>query len=270
MAVNGRIAVLVSTYNRPAYLRLVLDGYRRQTDSNITLYVADDGSGEETRRLIDAFTRDAPFPVRHIWHEDRGFRKCRIHNRSLLEVREAYVILTDGDCVPLPGLVATHRRHAERGCLLSGGRILLSKAWTERLCQSDAPDIPVSMAGWLGLRISGKINRLLPLLLPVHAGQPTTRLKGIRGCHLSCWHDDIVHVNGFDEHFEGWGREDSDLVARLLHTGCRRRNLRGVPVLHLWHEAESRHRLDINDDMLRQCLESGRKRALKGIDDIRG
>jgi len=264
------LAVLISTYNRPAYLRCVLAGYLRQTDRNFTLYIADDGSGPETRQLIDAFTHDAPFPVHHVWHEDQGFRKCRIHNRALLTIQESYIILTDGDCIPLPGLIAAHRRHAEQGCLLSGGRILCSQTWTKQLCKTAAPELPVSITEWLSLRLRGDINRLLPLLLPVHADLPTNRLEGIRGCHLSCWRDDILRVNGFDEHFEGWGREDSDLVARLLHAGCRRRNLRGMPVLHLWHEAESRHRLETNDDLLKHCMESGRIRALKGLDDIHG
>ncbi len=263
-----RMAVLVSTYNRPAYLRLVLEGYRRQDDTNFALYIADDGSGAETRVLIKAFAADAPFPVRHVWHEDRGFRKCRIHNRALRRIGEDYIILTDGDCVPLPGLVAAHRRHAERACFLSGDRVLLSRTCTELLCRMGANALPDNIAGWLGMRLHGHINRLLPLLLPVRTGIPNTRLKGIRGCHLSCWRDDIMRVNGFDEQFEGWGREDSDLAARLLHAGNRRCNLRGVPVLHLWHEEEPRHHLDVNDAMLRECLESGRIRALKGIDEI--
>ena len=265
----GRIAVLVSTYNKPTYLRLVLNGYRQQDDTDLALYIADDGSGAETRALIKTFAADAPFPVRHVWHEDQGFRKCRIHNRALRLIREDYIILTDGDCVPPQGLVAAHRRHAQRGCFLSGDRILCSQAWTQQLCQTAPSGLPASFAGWLSLRLRGEINRLLPLLLPVRAGAPNTRLKGIRGCHLSCWRDDIMRVNGFDEQFEGWGREDSDLAARLLHAGNYRRNLRGVPVLHLWHEEEPRHRLDTNDAMLRECLESRRTRALKGVDEIR-
>jgi len=269
MTLRGRIAVLVSTYNRPAYLRCVLAGYRRQTDNGFALYIADDGSGPETCRLIEAFARDVPFPVRHIWHEDRGFRKCRIHNRALRLIGEDYIILTDGDCVPPPRLVAAHRRYAERGCFLSGDRILCSQAWTQQLCRMTSARFPASFTGWLDLRLRGEINRLLPLLLPVRTGAPNTRLKGIRGCHLSCWRDDIMRVNGFDEQFEGWGREDSDLAARLLHAGNYRRNLRGVPVLHLWHEEEPRHRLDTNDTMLRECLESRRIRALKGVDEIR-
>jgi len=264
------IAVVVSTYNKPEYLRLVLNGYQQQTDNNFVLYIADDGSSEETRKLIEKLSSHFPVPIRHIRHEDRGFRKCRIHNRALLEIQEDYIIFTDGDCVPLPAMVASHRRYAVKGSFLSGGRILLSRTWTDQLCKAGQMPERVQATGWLKHRLHGNINRLLPLILPVSLGRPHARLKGIRGCHLSCWREDVIHVNGFDESFEGWGREDSDLVARLLHACIQRRNLRGLPVFHLWHEEESRHRLDTNDGMLGQCLDTKRTRALKGIDEIPG
>ncbi len=264
------IAVVVSTYNKPEYLRLVLNGFEQQTDNNFVLYIADDGSGEETRRLVEKSQARFPVPIRHIRHEDRGFRKCRIHNRTLLEIQEDYIIFTDGDCVPLPAMVATHRKYAVKGCFLSGGRILLSRAWTNKLCKAGKMPEHLPVTGWLRHRLHGNINRLLPLMLPISLGRPHVRLKGIRGCHLSCWREDVIHVNGFDESFEGWGREDSDLAARLLHAGMQRRNLRGMPVFHLWHEEESRHRLDTNDDMLEQCLDTKRTKALKGLDEISG
>ncbi len=263
---NNRIAVVVSTYNKPEYLRLVLAGYGQQTDKNFALYIADDGSDKKTRDFVETLSSHFPVPVRHVWHEDAGFRKCRIHNRALAGTEESYVILTDGDCVPLPGMVAAHRSHAAKDSFISGSRILLSRRWTQELCEMQS----VPAGHWLRHRLRGDINRLWPVLAPVHLGRPYTRLKGIRGCHLSCWRKDVEHVNGFDETFEGWGREDSDLVARLLHSGLQRRDLRGMPVLHLWHGDEPRHRLEMNDKLLKACMDAQRIRALKGLDEISG
>jgi len=263
------IAVLISTYNSPDFLRLVLEGYRKQSDSGFSIYIADDGSAKETKELISHYQRDFPVPVKHVWHEDSGFRKARVHNMALAQVAEPYVILTDGDCVPLPRMIEMHRKSAQEGHLISGGRILLSQMWTEGLIQgrshlhSDATSLQ-----WLRHRVKGEINRIMPILMPPSLNSPHQQLKGVRGCHLSCWLRDLQKVNGFDESFEGWGREDSDLVARLFHAGIYRLDLRGMPVLHLWHKEEKREALNKNDQLLDECLTEKRIEAIKGLKEL--
>jgi len=261
------IAVILSTYNNPDFLRLVLDGYAKQTDKHFSIYIADDGSTTETRKLIEQLNKTFPVPIQHIWHEDSGFRKARVHNLALKEVHEPYVILTDGDCIPLPHMIATHRRLAQANTLISGSRILLSQAWTEQLCIQQ-PTLKNSMLFWIQQRLQTNINRLLPLMMPAHLSSPHKKLSGIHGCHLACFTADLLRINGFDESFEGWGREDSDLVARLLHSGVERRNLRGTPVLHLWHKENSRSNLDDNNDLLNACLNEKRQQALIGIREL--
>lgn len=265
---SANLAVVISTYNAPSMLRLVLQGYKAQNDADFCIYIADDGSAQQTTDLIDELRHEFPVPIEHVRHEDRGFRKARIHNEVIRQCREDYILLTDGDCIPLPGLVATHRRFASRGCFVSGSRILLSEPISRRLQDGSEPLTSLSSGRLLQWRMRGEINRFLPLILPLRASSPNTRLAGIRGCHLACWRQDLMNVNGFDEAFEGWGREDSDLAARLLHAGVKRRNLRGMPVLHLWHAEESRHRLAENDAMLAQCLDEKRIRAIRGIAEL--
>ena len=262
------LAVIISTYNAPHYLRLALDGYARQTERNFSIYIADDGSNEATRAEIAAFADRSDIPVRHIRHDDQGFRKARIHNKAIREISEDYILLTDGDCVPPPGLIAAHLHCARKNCFVSGSRVLLSKSFSEHLLTTQKPEIPDGPLAAISWRISGRINRLTPLLLPPFARKPHNRLKGIRGCHLACWREDLIAVNGFDESFEGWGREDSDLAARLLHAGIRRVDLRGMPVLHVWHAGEKRDRLEENDARLKQCLEEKRIRAVRGLAEL--
>jgi len=263
------IAVLISTYNAPNFLRLVLEGYRKQSDTNFVIYIADDGSSEETSALIKALQTDFPVRIHHIWHEDHGFRKARVHNMAVAEITEPYVILTDGDCVPLPRMIETHRNMAKRGHLISGGRVLLSQQWTESLTRGASKlHSDATFFQWLSHRLKGNINRVLSILMSPHLGKPHQQLKGIRGCHLSCWLEDLRRINGFDESFEGWGREDSDLVARLFHAGIYRLDLRGMPVLHLWHREEARQQLSKNDQLLAECLHSRRIEAIQGLKEL--
>lgn len=259
-----RIGVVVSTYNRPEMLKLVLQGFQRQTDDSFSLYIADDGSDERTANIIQDAENFLPVPVVHVWHEDKGFRKARIHNLTLLRTQEPYLLFIDGDCIPPPNLVAVHRRFARKGCLISGRRVLLSEKLTEQICSRGA--LPrFSLAQCFLWRLTGNLNRIFPFCLPPMLGPATKKLAGIRGCHLSCWRSDLMRINGFDEAFEGWGREDSDLVARLLHAGLARRNLLSPPVFHLWHAHEDRTRLAINDRMLQACLDEKRVVARKGV-----
>ena len=58
-------------------------------------------------------------------------------------------------------------------------------------------------------------------------------------------------VDGFDASFSGWGREDSDLLIRLLHAGVRRKDGRfATGVVHLWHPEIDRAQLAANDARL--------------------
>ncbi len=262
------LAVVISTYNQPDFLRLTLEGYRQQTDRNFSIYIADDGSSEKTEQMIRHIETDFPVSIHHLWQEDNGFRKARIHNRVINQISEQHTLLTDGDCIPLPGLVAAHRQYAGEHYFISGSRVLLGRSCTERLCRQLSFDTGRSTAWWLKQRLCGNINRILPLVLPITLSEVSVQLEGIRGCHLSCPTQALFQINGFDESFEGWGREDSDLTARLLHAGFKRRNLRGMPVLHLHHQESSRQSLADNDTMLQACLNEQRIEAVCGLKQL--
>jgi len=262
------LAVVISTYNQPDFLRLTLEGYRQQSDQQFCIYIADDGSGQETGQMIRQLQDHFPVPIQHLWQSDNGFRKARIHNRVIEQISEPHTLLTDGDCIPLPDLVAAHRRFAGHDYFVSGSRVLLSNAFTDQLCQSEAFTTGRSFGGWLRLRLRGHINRLFPLYMPPTLSTASQQLEGIRGCHLACPTEALRRINGFDEKFEGWGREDSDLTARLLHAGLSRRNLRGQPVLHLWHPESSRRHLEENDAMLQACLDERRIEATQGLKQL--
>src|SRR5689334_9761349 len=78
-----KIAVIVTTYNRPDALDAVLDAYTVQSDLDFELLVADDGSTARTRELTERFAQHAPFAVAHVWQEDEGFRAAAIRNKAL-------------------------------------------------------------------------------------------------------------------------------------------------------------------------------------------
>jgi glycosyltransferase involved in cell wall biosynthesis len=124
--VNDLISVIVSTYNREDALSAVLRALSRQCDRNFEIVVADDGSGPATARVVYGWALKTKLPIKHVWHEDRGFRLSDIRNRGVRASAGAYVLFLDGDCIARPHFVAAHRRLAEAGWFVTGTRILLS------------------------------------------------------------------------------------------------------------------------------------------------
>ncbi len=264
-----RTAVIVTTYNRPDALEALLAGYQAQRDADFELLIADDGSTDDTRGVVDEFKSRAPFPVAHIWHEDRGFRAAAIRNRALAATRADYIVFSDGDCVPVPRFVAQHQRLAERGWFVAGNRVLLSEEFTRRVLAEQLPIHGWTLSVWLGAWAKRDINRWLPLVALPDGGlrkSAPQRWEGIKTCNLAAWRDDLLRVNGLDEAYAGWGLEDSDLVIRLLHAGVKHKSARfAAPVFHLWHAENDRSRLAENQRRLDALINSQRSVAERGV-----
>lgn len=265
-----KTAVIVTTYNRPDALDAVLTAYQAQSTRAFEIIVADDGSTDETRRVVDDFRRQTDIPVRHVWHEDQGFRAAAIRNRALAATQADYVVFSDGDCVPAPDFVAHHQNLAERGCFVAGNRILLSSGFTQRALAAKLPLHTFSSAAWLRAWLRSDVNRLLPLLRIGDGAwrkAAPQRWEGVKTCNLAVWRDDLARINGLDEAYAGWGLEDSDLALRLLHAGVKHKSGRfATPVFHLWHAENDRSRLEENRRRLDAILQSDRVRAEHGLD----
>jgi glycosyltransferase involved in cell wall biosynthesis len=266
-----RLSLIVTTYNRPDALRAVLLSLAAQTDCGFEVLVADDGSRPETAAAIAEAAADFSVPLVHLWQTDDGFRAAAARNLAVAASRGDYLVFIDGDCVLRPDFVARHRALAEAGWFVAGNRILLSQAFTARMLQASSGTLHAdSRLTWLGRRLSGAINRWLPLCFLPGQGwrkaQPQ-RWRGARTCNLAIWRSDFDLVNGFDEAFQGWGHEDADLAIRLLHAGVRRKDGRfSTAVLHLWHHENDRSHLPENECRLADILGGDRVRAEQGID----
>jgi glycosyltransferase involved in cell wall biosynthesis len=233
------VGVVFTTYNRPQDLERVLAGYARQTHRQFEIVIADDGSGEETRRCIENARRDWQLEIRHVWHEDVGFRKCRILNRAIAETRAEYLIFTDGDCIPHPEFVAGHVALARPGYFVSGGCVRLGEASTRAVTPTDVLDGQVFDARWLTSRGEPALNlrKLLFSVQPWHnvMNAITTTRPTWNGHNSSTWREEVLAVNGFDERL-GYGGLDREFGERLERCGMRGIQARySLICLHLEH-----------------------------------
>jgi glycosyltransferase involved in cell wall biosynthesis len=266
------VSVIISTYNAPRWLELVLEGYFCQAfTGSFELVIADDGSTEETARLIERMSSRSPVSIHHIWQPDEGFQKCRILNKAIAVSCGRLLLFTDGDCIPQPTMVAIHHGQARSGWFLTGGYLKLPKAISEAISVSDIKAGQIFRPGWLirhGFRPSGKLLKLmLPRPWDRLANQITPTKRTWNGHNSSCHRDDAIAVNGFNEQMQ-YGGEDVEFGSRLNHFGVRGRHVRFSTIpLHLHHghsyvKAGMRER---NAQIRQQTLHSRLQRSPLGL-----
>jgi glycosyltransferase involved in cell wall biosynthesis len=265
-------SIIVTTYDRTDALDAVLRSLSRQQDRRFEVIVADDGSGPETAALIKAWQPRLGAPLKHVWQEHRDFRAAEIRNRAIRASKGNYCVFLDGDCLARPDFVAVHRNLAEPGWFVTGNRALLTQAKTEAVLREHIEIEGFGLSNWMAERMNGGLNRLAPVLqLPLG---PLRKLRpqaweGARSCNLAVWRGDLERVDGFDASFSGWGKEDSDLLVRLLHAGVSRKDgAYATGVLHLWHPAADRSQLSTNEQKLVDVIKSGRIRAEQGLSSL--
>jgi glycosyltransferase involved in cell wall biosynthesis len=227
-----KISVLVTTHNRPAYLRKVLAGYLDQTRPPDELIVADDGSGAATRAVVDQFTRAAPFRVAHAWQPHAGTPRCS-HARNL-GTRAAtgdYLIYTDGDCVPTRRFVADHARLARPGWFVQGKRMWVKYKALHGFTGRE------SLVAKLRLWADGGLTKPHWLMHLPGIGRENRTIEHVQSCNLAVFYDDVDAINGWNEAFLGFWRQDTEFALRLMRSGVRRRDAMFSAMLyHLEHD----------------------------------
>ena len=256
------VSLVIATYNWPSALAVVLRSVRAQRTLPDEVVIADDGSRDETRELVAREAATFPVPLVHVWHADTGFRLAAIRNRAIAQARGDYVVQIDGDIVLHPKFVAAHAAFAARGTWVQGSRCLISQATTQRMLRGEPVRLSPVLRG-LGHRQNALY---LPFLSRLVRG-PTDGLRRVRGAHMAFWRDDLLRANGYDEHIEGWGREDSELATRLLNAGVTRRNVKFAAICyHLWHQQANVDSIGRNHEILLRTVRDGRTRCERGID----
>ncbi len=234
------ISVIISTYNNPKWLEKVLWSFDAQSFKKFEVIIADDGSDEHTKHLIDTMRSEVFFPIQHVWHEDNGFQKTIILNKAILASNGKYLVFTDGDCIVRHDFLQVHDDRKEEGYFLSGGYFKLPMDISELISEDDIRSQLCFDIEWLrdnGLKKSFKNNKITAQGLKeklLNRFTPTTATWN--GHNASGYKSDIVAANGFDERMQ-YGGEDRELGERLFNAGIKAKQIRYSAIcLHLDHE----------------------------------
>ncbi len=258
-------ALIVSTYNWPEALELCFRSIASQTILPGEVIVADDGSGSSTREVIQKYKHLLPVPVRHVWHEDKGFRLAEIRNRAILQAESDYLIFIDGDVILDKNFIADHVYFRKFNHFITGSRVLINAGLTKRYLAGMPFRYHLKRKGFRN-RLNGLRNRMLARIFL----RTDDNCMNVRGCNLAFWKRDLLETDGFNQEFTGWGREDSELAARLINAGRKRLKLKFAAVqFHLHHNQRNQDQLSRNNALLEKTLKLKITRAGVGISSLK-
>lgn len=269
---NYSVGVIISTYNNPAWLEKVLWGYIYQTHPADEIVIADDGSRDDTRLLIESF-KDK-LPIKHVWHEDNGFQKSRILNSALIASQSDYLIFTDQDCIPRKDFIATHLEYAEKGYFLSGGYFKLPMDISLALRQEDVENGNAFSISWLRekqMKCNFKCTKLVKSTSFARLMNAITTTKATwNGCNASGWRKDLLEINGFNEEMQ-YGGQDREFGERLFNLGIKSKQIRySAIVIHLDHKRpyKTKESIKKNINIRRNTCKSGIIETPNGIKQL--
>lgn len=224
--------------------------------------IADDGSGSETEALIKEFQNDFPVPLRHVWQADEGFQLARIRNKAIAKASGTYIVQIDGDLILHKSFIKDHFKFKKEGCFVTGSRVMLSKELSGQLLEKQSIKVSVLTKG-----VSNVFNGIrMPSLAKRMMRYRNRDVMYVRGCNMAFWKKDIIAVNGYNESFIGWGREDNDIAVRLVNAGTAKRTLKHAGIVfHIYHPIKSRDDLEDNDKLLKEAIDSGVVYAQNGL-----
>lgn len=254
--------LIITTYNRPDALHAVLNSALQLDVKPEEIIIADDGSTDETKKVIDSFASKSPIPIKHCWHEDRGFRLAAIRNKAIAMAGNPYIVMIDGDMLMPADFIADHKRAARKGRVVQGSRVLLGEKFTREAIQDNKTQLSVFSGD-----VTNRKNIVRSALLSRVFSYFNQNILRVRGANMAFWRSDVLSINGFNEDFEGWGREDSEFIARLQHAGIKKFHLKfAAAAFHLFHPESRRDTLSVNDRILKETVERKTIQCDNGID----
>ena len=242
-----RTSLIVSTYEKPAYLDLVLASIAWQIEKPWEVIIADDGSSAETTSVIARWRNRSNFKLIHMFQPDDGFRLSRSRNLSSAKASGDLLIFIDGDCLLPKDFLAEIKSLYRPGFLIFGSRKLMPKAETGRAISKCLNDVEIQQF------FSGR--KFMKLKLGVFRWWPFRSWKNVRGFMMVAARHDVMALGGFDESFSSWGLEDSDFAIRASRFGLKFLDSRyKTSLVHLHHSEPNKIQKSKNVGAFRSLL----------------
>lgn len=258
------ISLIVATYNWPEALNLCLLSIKQQTLLPSEVIVADDGSNNTTKTVIDEMQRDFPVPLIHVWQPDLGFRKSLILNKATAKASSAYIVQVDGDVILEKHFIHDHASVAEIGFFVRGTRAHITKTYVDKVLHEKITDFNLYCLG-----LTHRFNALRLPALAYLIERKSNRSTGVRGSNLAFWKSDFLLVNGYDNDLTGWGHEDEELAIRFINNNVLRKSVKFKCVqFHLYHSGCSHDMKPLHVIAVCNTRKQNLKRSKNGVGNL--
>lgn len=260
-----KISLIITTYNWPEALSRVLKSIMIQSVKPDEIIIADDGSSDITKHVIDKWRDQVCITLIHSWQEDKGFRAARSRNNAISKSNMDYIILIDGDMVLDRHFIADHVKYAKCGFFAVGKRVRLSENMTNAQLSLPCEISPFSK----GISRGREHSIRLPLVSKLFSKAQMNSVDSIQSCNIAFWKHDAFNINGFNNDFIGWGPEDKEFALRLLNNGILRKNIKfNAVAFHLYHKENSKGMLKVNIDIFDQCQDHKANWCKNGLNEF--
>lgn len=256
-----KVSLIITTYNWKKALEMVLKSVIQQNVLPNEVIVADDGSSDGTKEMLVELSKNFPVPLIHSWQEDIGFRAAKSRNKAIANSSYDYIVMIDGDIVLHPSFIEGHIDVAKKGVFVQGGRVMLDRNLSQSLLTNG------TLPSFFSIGLKNRKNTISNKYLSKFFSRTWNSDRSTRTCNFAVWREDLIKVNAFNEDFEGWGREDSEMVIRLLNNGLDRIYLKFQAVgYHIYHKESNRGMLEKNDLIYKNTIEKRSQHCVNGLD----
>lgn len=230
----------------------------------LEVIVADDGSGDETKLLIQKFQSDFPVPLIHIWHEDLGFRKSIILNKAIKAAKGDYIVQVDGDVILDRHFIQDHNNLSQKGIFVRGTRAHIDQSFLPGVYRNQKIDFSFFSNG-----VINRFNAIRFPLLSFLFKKKQHNSNSVRGSNLAYWKSDFILVNGYDNTLNGWGHEDEELAARFVNNNLLKMAIKFMAVqFHLAHNLASRQAEQTHVSAVQNSLQNKLKACSNGYAQV--
>ena len=257
-------SLIISTYNWPEALELVLKSILTQYVFPNEIIIADDGSTIETKNMITFYQSKFKIPLIHVYQEDTGFRLSEIRNKAIKKSTGDYIIQIDGDVILHKNFIEDHLKIAKENCFVRGSRVKMDENLSKKILANKTAKISLLTKG-----IKNRGNGIrFPFLTKLLIYKKEDKLKML-GCNMAFWRKDVFKINAYDNNLQGWGYEDSELAARLINCNLKKRVMKNMGIVHhIYHKERNTDSANSNYTILEKTVNSNLKIAENGINNF--